>query len=169
MLLRLGKKGISGLILVAFAAGAGTLPAVATQSPAKSSQSTTASAAGQSAKPKGKSSRRRRGRRVKGQKAPTADRISAIQEALARTGALKGTPTGKWDDSTIEAMKKFQASKGLSPTGKLDAPTLQKLGLGSEIAGHGAPTPPPNSTNRLRNSPSLYAEPEPDSESDPHN
>jgi len=87
---------------------------------------------------------------VKGQAAPTPDRISEIQGALAERGIFNGTPSGKWDDSTVAAMKKFQSSNGLNPTGKLDALTLQKLGFGSETAGAGAPTPPPNATaNRL--------------------
>jgi len=83
--------------------------------------------------------------------APTPERINEIQEALARKGAYTGTPTGKWDDSTADAMKHFQSANGLNPTGKLDALTLQKLGLGSETAGIAAPTPPPNSANRLMN------------------
>lgn len=69
---------------------------------------------------------------------------------MAKKGVFSGTPTGKWDDSTVEAMKKFQESNHLNPSGKLDAPTLQKLGLGSETAGVAKPTPPPNSSaNRL--------------------
>jgi hypothetical protein len=36
-------------------------------------------------------------------------------------------------------MKKYQDKNGLNPTGKIDALTLQKLGLGSETAGKGAP------------------------------
>jgi hypothetical protein len=39
-------------------------------------------------------------------------------------------------------MKKFQAGHGLNPSGKLDAPTLNKLGLGSQTAGVAAPMPP---------------------------
>jgi peptidoglycan hydrolase-like protein with peptidoglycan-binding domain len=97
-----------------------------------------------------KTSSRKRVKKVKGQAAPTSDRINEIQEALAKRGIYSGTPTGKWDDSTVEAMKKFQTANGLNPSGKLDAPTLQKLGLGSETAGLAAPTPPPNSANRLR-------------------
>jgi len=92
----------------------------------------------------------KKSKKVKGQAAPTPERITEVQEALAKNGAYEGTPTGKWDDSTIDAMKKFQATHGLMPTGKFDARTLQKLGLGSETAGLGAPTPPPNAVaNRL--------------------
>src|SRR5215813_8497443 len=67
----------------------------------------------------------------RGQKTPTADRISEIQTALAKDGSYTGATTGKWDDSTVEAMKKYQVSHVLNPSGKLDAKTLQKLGLGS--------------------------------------
>jgi peptidoglycan hydrolase-like protein with peptidoglycan-binding domain len=82
---------------------------------------------------------------------PTPERIMEIQEALAKKGTLNGSPSGEWDDSTVAAMKQFQTSNGLNPTGKLDALTLQKLGLGSETAGLAAPIAPPNSQNRLRN------------------
>ena len=91
-------------------------------------------------------------RKQKGQMAPTADRISEIQEALAKNGSYINTPNGKWDDTTVEAMKKFQGAHGLNPSGKLDALTLQKLGLGSQIAGVAEPVAPPNSSSRLTNS-----------------
>lgn len=112
---------------------------------------------GTTSRRKGKSTKssthRPSAKRVKGQAAPTTERINQIQQALAGQGAYGGEPNGKWDDSTTEAMKKFQASHGLTPSGKLDAPTLQKLGLGSEIAGMGKPTPPPNApANRLLSS-----------------
>ena len=96
---------------------------------------------------------------MKGQAAPTPERINEIQEALAKKGVFAGTPTGKWDDDTVDAMKKFQGSSGLNPTGKLDAATLQKLGLGSDTTGLGAPTPPPNTANRLLNNTSSPPEP----------
>jgi hypothetical protein len=38
-------------------------------------------------------------------------------------------------------MTRFQSENGLTPTGKINALTLQKLGLGSEIAGQAAPLP----------------------------
>ena len=85
---------------------------------------------------------RKSSRRERGQKAPTPERISEIQQALAKDGSFRGTSNGKWDDSTVEAMKKFQAGHGLNPSGKLDAQTLQKLGLGSQTAGVAAPMPP---------------------------
>jgi len=80
--------------------------------------------------------------RDRGQIAPTPDRIEEIQTALARENAYQGEPNGKWDAATIAAMRRFQSANGLEPTGKIDALTLQKLGLGSEVAGKGAPTPP---------------------------
>ena len=85
--------------------------------------------------------KKRRAKREPVQKAPTADRIAEIQSALARAGYYQGDPNGKWDGDTIGAMQKFQSSNGLDATGKLDALSLQKLGLGSSIAGVSAPKP----------------------------
>ena len=81
------------------------------------------------------------GGRQRGQMAPTPERITEIQQALAKNGALSGEPSGKWDDSTTDAMRKFQAAHGLNANGKLDAPTLNQLGLGASTAGMAAPAP----------------------------
>ncbi len=75
------------------------------------------------------------------QKAPTADRVTEIQSALARGGYYQGDPNGKWDSNTVAAMQKFQSANGLNSSGKIDATTLQKLGLGSSTAGVDAPKP----------------------------
>ncbi|NDQ58184.1 MAG: peptidoglycan-binding protein [Acidipila sp.] len=80
--------------------------------------------------------------RERAQHAPTPERISEVQAALAAQGHYSGQPTGKWDASTVEATKHYQQENGLPATGKLDARTLQKLGLGSQVAGVGAPHPP---------------------------
>ena len=80
-------------------------------------------------------------RRPRVQTAPTRERIVEIQTALAREGFYSGKPSGKWDAVTSAAMKKFQTSNGLTATGKLGAQSLQKLGLGSDVAGRGAPLP----------------------------
>ncbi|HEY2460502.1 MAG TPA: peptidoglycan-binding domain-containing protein [Candidatus Acidoferrum sp.] len=87
-----------------------------------------------------------------GQKAPTSDRVTEIQQALAKNGSMATEPNGRWDDSTVDAMKKFQSAHGLNPSGKLDARTLQKLGLGSQTAGVAEPMPPAGAVSRL-NSP----------------
>jgi cytoskeletal protein RodZ len=114
-----------------------------------STKATEASA--KSTRTAGTRSRRQKTKKAKGQMTPTPERIVEIQEALAKKGALTASPTGAWDDSTISAMKQFQTSNGLNPTGKLDALTLQRLGLGSQTAGLAAPIAPPNVVNRLRN------------------
>jgi peptidoglycan hydrolase-like protein with peptidoglycan-binding domain len=154
------QQVLSRKIVAVLAVGSLFLPAAvfakgqqaAPKTSSKTSKTTATSKTGTSASKKstkGKSSKIR-SKKVRGQAAPTPERISEIQSALARNGAYNGGPTGKWDDSTTDAMKKFQATHGLTPTGKFDALTLQKLGLGSETAGHGAPTPPPNAAaNRL--------------------
>jgi peptidoglycan hydrolase-like protein with peptidoglycan-binding domain len=101
--------------------------------------------------PHGKKSSKKSRRRERGQKAPTSDRISEIQQALAKDGSYAGTPNGKWDDSTQEALRKFQEAHGLNPTGKLDARSLQQLGLGSSVAGV-APPAPSNTASKLTSS-----------------
>jgi peptidoglycan hydrolase-like protein with peptidoglycan-binding domain len=90
-----------------------------------------------------------RKKKDKGQMAPTSERITEIQQALAKDGSYSSAPTGKWDDHTVDAMKKFQTTHALNPSGKLDALTLEKLGLGSTTAGVAEPVAPPNSTSRL--------------------
>jgi peptidoglycan hydrolase-like protein with peptidoglycan-binding domain len=123
-------------------ASASGLTAAAPQStPAASTTHKSSATSGK----KKKSSRRRSSRREPFQKAPTADRISEIQTALSRGGYFEGNPNGKWDSNTVAAMQKFQSANGLNSSGKIDATTLQKLGLGSSTAGLNAPKPPKKS------------------------
>ena len=95
-----------------------------------------------SAKKKKVSSKSKKKGKVKGQTAPTVDRIKEIQAALQKDGSYAGEPTGKWDGATEDAMKKFQDKNGFAPTGKIDALSLGKLGLGSDTAGKAAPKAP---------------------------
>jgi len=147
--------------------------AAGTSVKSRSTSSSTASTKKSSAKPSGKNSTSaakkasgktsssKRARKQPGQKAPTADRVIEIQAALAKDGSFQGSPSGKWDDATATAMRRFQASHGLNASGKLDAPTLQRLGLGSQTAGIAQPTPPPGAVSRLTssmNSPSATAD-----------
>ena len=57
-------------------------------------------------------------------------RIEEIQSALAGAGYLHGQPTGQWDTSTRDAMRRYQTANGFSATGLPDAKSLMKLGLG---------------------------------------
>jgi len=76
------------------------------------------------------------------QRTPTPERYKEIQQALASKGYLESTaPTGIWDASSIEALKKFQHDQNLSPSGKLDSLSLIALGLGP-IRDYQAPSPP---------------------------
>jgi peptidoglycan hydrolase-like protein with peptidoglycan-binding domain len=129
-------------LAIAAALLAASAPAFAYQQ-----QSTSASAGSSTAAKKKSSSKKHHSKREAMQKAPTPARITEIQSALARDGYYQGQPNGKWDSNTVAAMQKFQSSNGLEASGKLNALSLQKLGLGSSIAGVGAPKPvqPPSS------------------------
>ncbi len=140
---RLTARAISAVAAFALAS---TLLIVASPSVQAQTQASSASTAVPAAKPataKKKSSKKHHSsRREPSQKAPTADRITEIQSALSRNGFYDGNPNGKWDASSVAAMQKFQSANGLDATGKLDALSLQKLGLGSETAGVYAPETP---------------------------
>jgi hypothetical protein len=58
------------------------------------------------------------------------ERVEDIQQALIKAGDLQGTPTGRWDAQTREAMSRYQTSNGFGVTGLPDAKSLMKLGLG---------------------------------------
>lgn len=121
------------------------------------SGSKTAGSKTASSKTRGKKTSR--SSRKKGQQTPTTDRVNEIQAALAKDGSYSGEPNGKWDASSVEALRKFQSGHGLNPTGRLDAPTLQKLGLGSTTAGVAPPQTPPGAVSRLTSSKFNTAEP----------
>jgi peptidoglycan hydrolase-like protein with peptidoglycan-binding domain len=86
-------------------------------------------------------SKKHHSKREPTQKAPTPARITEIQTALERRGYYQGDLNGKWDSNTVSAMQKFQSENGLESSGKINALSLQKLGLGSSIAGVSAPKP----------------------------
>ena len=140
------------MLLVAAGLGACAASAQAQGATQKKSASSKSRNSSHRAKSSKKSQRRERG-----QKTPTPDRISEIQQALAKDGSFTGKPNGKWDAATMEATRKFQEAHGLSPTGKLDAKTLQQLGLGSHTAGVAPPMPPMSSSSLQKTTPSQTA------------
>lgn len=58
------------------------------------------------------------------------DRVQEIQRALNQAGYLNAEATGRWDDQTRDAMRRFQADHGFPATGLPEAKSLMKLGLG---------------------------------------
>lgn len=64
------------------------------------------------------------------QTAPTKQRYTEIQQALADRGYLKTEPNGKWDSDSEDALKQFQAERNLQANGKINARSLIALGLG---------------------------------------
>jgi peptidoglycan hydrolase-like protein with peptidoglycan-binding domain len=145
------RKATHLALTLLVAAGAGVFAGSAQGQSAAPQKSATSSKAG--GKAHGKRTSRRSGRRERGQKVPTPDRISEIQQALAKDGSFTGKPNGKWDASTIEATRKFQEAHGLNASGKIDAKTLQQLGLGSQTAGVAAPVPPVSSSSLRKPTP----------------
>lgn len=61
---------------------------------------------------------------------PEPQRVQKIQKALIEAGELHQEPTGRWDDATRDAMKRYQEAHGFAPTGLPDAKSLMRMGLG---------------------------------------
>ncbi len=78
-----------------------------------------------------KKSRKKKGSwRTRGQQKIDQDRTRQIQEALIRENYLKGEPTGKWDEATQAACRRFQGDNGWQNKTVPDSRLLIKLGLG---------------------------------------
>ncbi len=71
-------------------------------------------------------------RKPRGQQAIDGERCREIQEALVREHYLSGKPSGKWDDSTQQAMRRYQADQGWQNKSVPDSRALIRLGLGPD-------------------------------------
>ena len=70
-------------------------------------------------------------RKAPAQAEPTPERYKQFQEALIAKGYLHGDATGKWDDASADAMRRFQRDQNLEPTGKPNQSlSIIALGLG---------------------------------------
>lgn len=78
----------------------------------------------------GKRSARKKSARTRGQQKIDAERAQAIQEALIREHYLSGEATGTWNQSSEEAMRRYQADNGWQSKTVPDSRALIKLGLG---------------------------------------
>jgi hypothetical protein len=61
---------------------------------------------------------------------PEPNRITEIQKALTQAGYYSVVASGKWDDQTRDAMRRYQLDHGFPATGLPEAKSLMKLGLG---------------------------------------
>jgi hypothetical protein len=71
----------------------------------------------------------------RGQHSIDEDRTREIQTALIREHYMTGEPTGVWDQSSKEAMVKFQSDNGWQTKITPDSRALIKLGLGPDHKG----------------------------------
>jgi hypothetical protein len=71
------------------------------------------------------------------QATPSPSRYNEIQNALVAKGYLAPNAAGgTWDQTSVEALKRFQAEQNLDTTGKINSLSLIALGLGPK---HDAP------------------------------
>jgi peptidoglycan hydrolase-like protein with peptidoglycan-binding domain len=59
----------------------------------------------------------------------TKDQVTEAQTMLKTKGIYAGEATGKLDDPTREALKKFQTANDVKVTGTLNRATLEKMGI----------------------------------------
>ena len=69
-----------------------------------------------------------------GNRRSTQQRTRDIQEALIREHYLDGKPSGKWDEASQKAMRRYQSDNGWQSVTTPDSRALIKLGLGPDHA-----------------------------------
>lgn len=123
---------LAGACVFAETAPSSTKSTPVTKSKPKTSISTTKSKSVHSRNTASKTTSRKgkRSKKVKVQQKIDTDRTHQIQEALIRQHYLSGEPTGNWDASTEDALRRFQADHGWQNKTVPDSRALIKLGLG---------------------------------------
>jgi len=120
---------LCGLVCLAAESAKATTPPKKSPSSGTAASKKSSTAAKKSAvhkkKRKGKTTSKKRG-----QKAIDSERTQQIQEALIREHYLNGEPSGKWDDATQSALRRYQADHGWQNKTVPDSRALIKLGLG---------------------------------------
>jgi peptidoglycan hydrolase-like protein with peptidoglycan-binding domain len=118
------------LILGAGVAGATTRPAQHENSSKRKSFTVSSRKASPHLTLVSAKSRKSKTRKVRGQQAIQGDRARQIQTALIREGYMKGEPSGVWDQTTKDAMTRYQADHGWQTKTLPDSRALIQLGLG---------------------------------------
>ena len=121
-----------GLLLVAAMASATTTTKTKTSS-AQLSKTHSSSSHHHATKSKSKSKTKTAAHH--GQRGIDEQRTVAIQNALIKEHYLSGEPSGKWDDTTRDAMTRYQAANGWQTKLTPDSRALIKLGLGPDHKG----------------------------------
>jgi endonuclease III len=80
---------------------------------------------------------------------PDKHRILEIQDALVSNNFMYGTPSGKWDQKTKDALAAIAQKHGWQTRHVPDARVLILMGLGPATAGISAPVYPANYANKL--------------------
>lgn len=111
-----------GSLLLAVTTAAATTPAKKPKTSTAKSSTTTGKHS--TKKKKARTSKKR------GQNAIDTERTQQIQEALIREHYLQGEASGKWDDATQAALRRYQADHGWQNKTVPDSRALIKLGLG---------------------------------------
>jgi hypothetical protein len=137
-----GKSGTKTKTASKPSASSSKSPATAAKSSAAKSSSTK-SGAKSSGKKSSKSGKKAGGATWRNrQTQPSEERYKQIQDALAAKGFLDPADAGgKWGQSSMDALKRFQASQNIDATGKVDSLSLIALGLGPKH--DDAPAKPP--------------------------
>ena len=124
--------GTIGMVALLCLVAGGAASATAGKSAAKNASTSAHSSAHST---KAKSKKGKKSKRVRGQKAIENTRTRQIQQALIEQNYMKGEPTGKWDDATQSALRKYQADHGWQTKTVPDSRALINLGLGPSKEG----------------------------------
>ena len=122
-------------LVLAANAGAATKPQTtpASSSSHKSSGSAKSTKSSSHSKSKGKKTSAKA--KSRGQQGIDTARTTQIQEALIREHYLTGEATGAWDQSTKDALARYQEANGWQTKSLPDSRALIKLGLGPDKKG----------------------------------
>jgi peptidoglycan hydrolase-like protein with peptidoglycan-binding domain len=124
---------VLSLFLVATALGSTTT----TDAAKKSSSSHKSASSSKSSKSSSSKSKKKKSANATshGQRGIDQERTRQIQEALIREHYLTGEPTGAWDQSTKDALARYQEANGWQTKSLPDSRALIKLGLGPDKKG----------------------------------
>jgi len=137
--LRLGLRILRWLSIAAIsmllATSAGATSTKPTKSSSNSHKSAKSTKSGKSSSSKSTRKKSAKSSTAHGQRGIDPTRTREIQEALIREHYLAGEPTGTWDQSTKDALARFQEANGWQTKSVPDSRALIKLGLGPDKKG----------------------------------